>query len=104
MPVKDHEGPLENKFPVENRLLPQGGPPLQPASPPAAVVAAGHAFCLALGCLGPPQSGLEVALVKRALHARATAALEGAARACQAPGEGAGCANASWAPAAHAAS
>ncbi|KAL4856070.1 NPL4-like protein 1 [Chlorella vulgaris] len=22
--VKDHEGPLENKFPVENRLLPQG--------------------------------------------------------------------------------
>ena len=23
--VKDHEGPLENKFPVEHRLLPQGG-------------------------------------------------------------------------------
>jgi nuclear protein localization family protein 4 len=22
--VKDHEAPLENKFPVENRLLPQG--------------------------------------------------------------------------------
>lgn len=22
--VKDHEGPLENKFPIENRLLPQG--------------------------------------------------------------------------------
>ena len=25
MAVKDHEGPLENKFPIENRLLPQGG-------------------------------------------------------------------------------
>ena len=25
VPVKDHEGPLENKFPLENRLLPQGG-------------------------------------------------------------------------------
>ncbi|PRW57867.1 NPL4 1 [Chlorella sorokiniana] len=27
--VKDHEGPLENKFPVENRLLPQGAPELK---------------------------------------------------------------------------
>ena len=32
--VRDHEGPLENKFPVENRLLPQGG--LQVDAPSAA--------------------------------------------------------------------
>ncbi|KDD76309.1 hypothetical protein H632_c274p1 [Helicosporidium sp. ATCC 50920] len=29
LPINDHQGPLENAFPVENRLLPQGQPELR---------------------------------------------------------------------------
>ncbi len=33
--IRDHEGPLFSSFPVENRLLPQGAPRLNPGRRPA---------------------------------------------------------------------